>query len=333
MKDFYTIFGLFFLDPISPTMCGILSIFGLFTQYLIFIQVFVTCYLFYVLIFCSLSFIENTSLTTLFNQTYEIEQSKEKDQTHQFHPTNTYYLLLFRLVHEVFYFKLKKNIYFNLFLQNIVHNEKVESFWTVIPALILAILSVPTFTLLFASDEITTAPYLIVKVIGNQWFWNYDVNFGSFFFKKYLLYNFDSYLSSTVVFRRLLETTENLILPFNCKNLFLVTGSDVIHSWSLPAIGFKVDAIPGRLNAATIFAQSLGSYYGQCSEICGAQHGFMPIEVKVVPKFLVNIIYDLKMLSISNISVYNKQTGFCISKVNSIIVNDGESLAFKINII
>ena len=166
---------------------------------------------------------------------------------------------------------------------DVQHNSLLEIIWTVIPCIILLFISVPSFCLLYAIDD-CKVPWWTVKVIGNQWFWTYEIN-------SNLLVNslasfewtFDSYMLLTdslfVGHFRLLEVDWRLVLPKKCNIRMLVTSTDVLHSWALPAAGIKVDACPGRLNEVYLNMKRDGVFFGQCSEICGINHGFMPIVV------------------------------------------------------
>ena len=164
------------------------------------------------------------------------------------------------------------------------HSTPLEIVWTIAPALILLFIAMPSFALLYSMDEMID-PALTLKVIGHQWYWSYE----------YSDYNtlqggetlaFDSYLINiddlTKGAFRLLEVDNRVILPINTHIRLLVTAADVLHSWAVPSFGIKVDACPGRLSQASLFLKREGVYYGQCSEICGVNHGFMPIVVKGV---------------------------------------------------
>lgn len=155
----------------------------------------------------------------------------------------------------------------------------LEVVWTIAPSLILFAIAVPSFALLYSVDEIVD-PAVTLKVIGRQWYWSYE--YGDY--DK--LISFDSFmvpeddLSKGQL--RLLEVDHRVFLPINTHVRILVTSSDVIHSWAIPALGVKIDACPGRLNQVLLFIKKPGVYYGQCSEICGTNHGFMPIAIEAV---------------------------------------------------
>lgn len=171
--------------------------------------------------------------------------------------------------------------------QNINHNAPLEIVWTLIPAGILVAIAVPSFTLLYASDDIGE-PALTIKVIGHQWYWSYEYK------TKYagINYNFsyDSYLKLAEDFQpgdlRLLSTDNRIYIPSWTPIRLIITSEDVIHAWAVPSFGVKVDATPGRLNQVGLNVYKEGNFYGQCSELCGVNHGFMPISVKVVDELL-----------------------------------------------
>ena len=168
------------------------------------------------------------------------------------------------------------------------HNSKIEVVWTTIPAIVLLSLASPSFSLLYSLDE-TSAPELSIKILGHQWYWSYEISdFNSCLKSKAL--KFSSYMiaedylkNSRLGLFRNLETNKRLIIPSNTNLRFLVTSVDVLHSWTVPSFGIKVDACPGRLNQANLFVKRLGVFFGQCSEICGVNHGFMPIAVLSIP--------------------------------------------------
>jgi cytochrome c oxidase subunit 2 len=169
---------------------------------------------------------------------------------------------------------------------NFSHSTFLEVAWTVLPALILMVIAVPSFALLYSLDEVID-PFFTLKVTGAQWYWHYEysdwvVNDG----EEDQDISFDSYMLATDDLQegqlRLLDVDNRVILPINTHIRVLVTAQDVLHSWSVPSFGVKVDACPGRLNQASIFIKRAGTYYGQCQEICGVRHGFMPIVIDAV---------------------------------------------------
>lgn len=168
------------------------------------------------------------------------------------------------------------------------HHSILEIIWTILPAFLLVLIAVPSFSLLYSLDDLID-PALTVKIVGHQWYWSYEFSDHQILQGKSIL-NFDSYLRSDeesnkdfgVGLLRLLETDYRLLLPIHTHIRLLITSADVLHSWAIPSFGIKVDACPGRLSQASLFIKRSGVFYGQCSEICGVNHGFMPIVVKGV---------------------------------------------------
>ena len=164
------------------------------------------------------------------------------------------------------------------------HSSLLEIVWTILPAVILMLIAVPSFGLLYSLDELID-PTVTLKVVGHQWYWSYEYSDYATLEGGESL-NFDSYMIATEDLThgsfRLLEVDNRVILPVNTHIRVLVTAADVLHSWAVPSFGIKVDACPGRLSQASLFIKREGTYYGQCSEICGVNHGFMPIVVKGV---------------------------------------------------
>lgn len=166
---------------------------------------------------------------------------------------------------------------------HIVHGTTIELLWTIIPSFILMFIAVPSFALLYSMDEIID-PAVTFKAVGHQWFWSYE----------YSDYNtddgdtieFDSYMIQEddleIGQLRLLEVDNRVVVPTNSHVRILITSGDVIHAWAIPSLGIKVDALPGRLNQAQMFVKREGVFHGQCSELCGVNHGFMPIVVEAV---------------------------------------------------
>lgn len=169
------------------------------------------------------------------------------------------------------------------------HSINLEYIFGIFPTIIIGFIILPSMYLLY-SNEIEINPGLTIKIIGHQWFWSYESsnisyirNLNKFFF---IDYNYESIIINEDDLpeggKRLLETDTSLILPYNIAIKFLITSSDVLHAWALPELGIKVDAVPGRLNQAITIPSNLGLYYGQCSELCGVSHGFMPIKVNII---------------------------------------------------
>jgi cytochrome c oxidase subunit 2 len=161
------------------------------------------------------------------------------------------------------------------------HNTTVEIIWTVVPVLILVVIAVPSFKLLYKADS-TTEAEMTLKVTGNQWYWSYEYpDHGGFEFDAYLLEGDDLASAQGV---RQLSTDNKVVLPVDTNIRILVTAGDVLHNWAMPAFGIKIDTVPGRLLETWVRITKEGTYYGQCSELCGVRHAYMPIEVKAVSK-------------------------------------------------
>nr|WDE80960.1 cytochrome oxidase subunit 2 [Setophaga magnolia] len=162
---------------------------------------------------------------------------------------------------------------------NTVNAQVIELVWTILPAMVLVMLALPSLRILYMMDEINE-PDLTLKAIGHQWYWTYE-------YTDLKELTFDSYMIPTTDLPlghfRLLEVDHRVIVPMNSTIRVIVTADDVLHSWAVPSLGVKTDAIPGRLNQTSFLASRPGVFYGQCSEICGANHSFMPIVVESIP--------------------------------------------------
>ena len=184
--------------------------------------------------------------------------------------------LLFATISNYDEFNTKKS-------ESFFHSNALEIVWTSLPALTLLNLASPSFTLLYSMDEISE-PELSLKILGHQWYWSYEISDFNFCSTKQNL-KYSSYILSDesikennfIGFFRTLETNKRVLLPTNTHLRLLITAVDVLHSWTIPAFGVKVDACPGRLNQLNMFLKRVGIFFGQCSEICGTNHGFMPI--------------------------------------------------------
>lgn len=170
-------------------------------------------------------------------------------------------------------------------VDNFTHSTSLEVVWTIVPALILMVIAVPSFALLYSMDEMLD-PAITLKVIGHQWYWSYEYSDYNHLTEDNEGINFDSYMIAeddlTEGHFRLLEVDHRVVLPVNTHVRVLITAADVLHSWAMPSFGIKTDACPGRLNQTALFIKRPGVFYGQCSEICGTNHGFMPICVEAV---------------------------------------------------
>nr|AND96395.1 cytochrome c oxidase subunit 2 [Onthophagus bicallosus] len=175
---------------------------------------------------------------------------------------------------------LMMTLFFNKFnYRFLLEGQTIEIIWTIIPAITLIFIALPSLQLLYLLDEINN-PMISIKTIGHQWYWSYEYSD----FKKI---EFDSYMIPMNEMKmdsfRLLDVDNRTILPFNTQIRMLVTAADVIHSWTIPALSVKIDATPGRLNQISFIMNRTGLFFGQCSEICGANHSFMPIVIESIP--------------------------------------------------
>lgn len=203
-------------------------------------------------------------------------------------------------------FNIKNNQSIRL---NYNHNAPLEVIWTIIPAIILVLIAVPSLSLLYAMDDIGT-PVITIKIIGHQWYWSYEYriaqNWNISTKPSHLVNEFDSYMLAIedvpVKKYNLLMTDTHLVLPVWTNIRLIITSDDVLHSWAVPAFGLKVDACPGRLNQVGLNIYELGIFYGQCSELCGINHGFMPIMIETIrsSSFEKAITYNLNLIEESS---------------------------------
>nr|UOU85177.1 cytochrome c oxidase subunit II [Sargus flavipes] len=193
-----------------------------------------------------------------------------------FHDHTLLILIMITVLVSYLMIMLFFNNYTNRFL---LHGQTIELIWTILPAIILLFIALPSLRLLYLLDEINE-PILTLKSIGHQWYWSYE-------YSDFLDIEFDSYMIPTNELSidgfRLLDVDNRVVLPMNSQIRILVTAADVIHSWTVPALGVKVDGTPGRLNQTSFMINRPGLFFGQCSEICGANHSFMPIVIESVP--------------------------------------------------
>lgn len=163
------------------------------------------------------------------------------------------------------------------------HGTLIELVWTITPALILIAIAFPSFKLLYLMDDVIS-PAMTIKAVGHQWYWSYE--YSDFVNEDGESIEFDSYMIPDSDLEdgqlRLLDVDNRVVLPVDTHVRFVVTGADVIHDFAVPSLGLKIDATPGRLNQVSVITEREGVYYGQCSELCGVYHGFMPIAVEAV---------------------------------------------------
>jgi cytochrome c oxidase subunit 2 len=206
--------------------------------------------------------------------------SPAAERIHEFHYMMMYIItgivlfVLALLLYVVFRFRARPGVKPSM----VTHNVMLEVLWTVIPVVILIVIAIPSFKLLYYVDR-TETPDMTLKVTGYQWYWGYE-------YPDHQGINFTSYmvpekdLAAGQV--RLLSTDNPIVLPVNKNVQILVTAADVLHSWTVPSLGAKMDAVPGRLNETWVRINEPGTYFGQCSELCGKDHAYMPIEIKAV---------------------------------------------------
>lgn len=182
----------------------------------------------------------------------------------------------------LFYIIIRFNARSNPVPSNTTHNVGLEILWTVVPVLILIIIAIPSFSLLYYMDR-TKNPEMTLKVTGYQWYWGYEYpDHGGISFTANMIKDEDIDSSKQQI--RLLSADNPLVLPVDTDIQILVTAADVLHSFAVPSFGIKLDAVPGRTNETWTRIEEPGVYYGQCSELCGTGHAFMPIEVHAVSK-------------------------------------------------
>nr|AML26405.1 cytochrome c oxidase subunit II [Staphylinidae sp. BMNH 1274637] len=174
---------------------------------------------------------------------------------------------------------IMSNLFLNKFsYRYLLEGQMIELIWTILPALTLILIALPSLKLLYLLDE-TNNPSITIKTIGHQWYWSYEYSdFKNIEFDSYMIpnnemnnYNF-----------RLLDVDNRLIIPYKSQIRMLVTAADVLHSWTIPSLSVKIDATPGRLNQINFLINRTGIFFGQCSEICGANHSFMPIVMESI---------------------------------------------------
>nr|WNL54409.1 cytochrome c oxidase subunit II [Amitermes sp.] len=214
-------------------------------------------------------------MTTWLNLTLQDSASPVMEQLIFFHDHALMIMLM--IITTVFYTMIS-------IIQNkqtsrfILEGQMLETIWTIAPAIILVFIAIPSLRLLYLMDEIHN-PAMTLKAVGHQWYWSYEYSdFTKLEFDSYMVQQEDQQIDTF----RLLDTDNRIVLPMNSPIRLIVTAADVLHSWTVPSLGVKTDATPGRLNQVSFSINRPGLLYGQCSEICGANHSFMPIVVESV---------------------------------------------------
>nr|AMP43770.1 cytochrome c oxidase subunit II [Rhagio sp. KW-2016] len=215
-------------------------------------------------------------MATWSNLGFQDSTSPLMEQLIFFHDHTMLILIMITILVGYLMFMLFFNKFTNRFL---LHGQTIEIIWTVLPAIVLMFIALPSLRLLYLLDEINE-PVITLKAIGHQWYWSYE-------YTDFTNLEFDSYMIPTIDLPndgfRLLDVDNRIVLPMNSQIRILVTAADVIHSWTIPTLGVKVDGTPGRLNQTNFLINRPGLFYGQCSEICGANHSFMPIVLESIP--------------------------------------------------
>nr|QZL38239.1 cytochrome c oxidase subunit 2 [Metopina sagittata] len=215
-------------------------------------------------------------MTTWTNLNLQDSASPLMEQLIFFHDHALLILVMITILVTYMMISLFFNNYTNRFL---LHGQTIEIIWTILPAITLLFIAFPSLRLLYLIDEINE-PMITLKSIGHQWYWSYE-------YSDFMNLEFDSYMIPTHELEtngfRLLDVDNRTILPMNSQIRVLVTATDVIHSWAIPSLGIKIDATPGRLNQTNMLINRPGLFFGQCSEICGANHSFMPIVIESIP--------------------------------------------------
>nr|AYR05183.1 cytochrome c oxidase subunit 2 [Cleridae sp. 1 ACP-2013] len=181
--------------------------------------------------------------------------------------------------------QLMISLFFNKYINRyLLEGQMIELIWTILPAITLIFIALPSLKLIYILDEVNN-PSVSIKTMGHQWYWSYE-------YSDFKNIEFDSYMipineSNNFNFR-LLDVDNRIIIPFKSNIRMLVSSADVIHSWTIPSMGVKIDATPGRLNQVSFTSERTGLFFGQCSEICGANHSFMPIVLEsIAPSFFL----------------------------------------------
>nr|WNO18708.1 cytochrome c oxidase subunit II [Coladenia pinsbukana zhui] len=212
-------------------------------------------------------------MATWSNLNLQNSASPLMEQIIFFHDHTLIILIMITILVSYLMLSLFFNKYINRFL---LEEQMIELIWTILPAITLIFIALPSLRLLYLLDELNN-PLMTLKSIGHQWYWSYE-------YSDFFNIEFDSYMiqSNEKNNFRLLDVDNRIILPMNNQIRILITSMDVIHSWTIPSLGIKVDANPGRLNQTNFFINRPGIFYGQCSEICGANHSFMPIVIESI---------------------------------------------------
>uniref|UniRef100_UPI0030036A46 cytochrome c oxidase subunit II n=1 Tax=Arria brevifrons TaxID=2908858 RepID=UPI0030036A46 len=214
-------------------------------------------------------------MATYTNLNFQDSASPLMEQLMYFHDHSMFIIVM--IVMTVSYMML--SLMMNKFMDRyVMDGQYLEILWTILPTVVLIFIALPSLQILYLIDE-NINPSLTLKTIGHQWYWSYEYSdFSNIEFDSYMIPQNELYLFNI----RSLEVDNRTSLPINMLTRILITSEDVIHSWTIPSLGIKADATPGRLNQLTFWFNRPGIFYGQCSEICGANHSFMPIVIESI---------------------------------------------------
>uniref|UniRef100_A0A6H1XH14 Cytochrome c oxidase subunit 2 n=1 Tax=Blaps rhynchoptera TaxID=1379410 RepID=A0A6H1XH14_BLARH len=199
--------------------------------------------------------------------------------------------LLILVIITILVSQMMAGLFFNKLTHRfLLEGQMIEVIWTILPAITLIFIALPSLRLIYILDEANN-PTISIKALGHQWYWSYE-------YSDFKNIEFDSYMIPETEMNkfnfRLLDVDNRMVIPFLSQIRMLISAADVIHSWTIPSLGVKVDATPGRLNQVSFIATRSSLLYGQCSEICGANHSFMPIVAESIsPSFFIKWIYKM----------------------------------------
>nr|YP_009560719.1 cytochrome c oxidase subunit II [Ixodes tasmani]QAB05952.1 cytochrome c oxidase subunit II [Ixodes tasmani]QAB05965.1 cytochrome c oxidase subunit II [Ixodes tasmani]QAB05978.1 cytochrome c oxidase subunit II [Ixodes tasmani] len=212
-------------------------------------------------------------MMTWSNIMFSDSNSPIMEQMIFFHDHSMLIIIMITIITLYMIMNILSNYFSSRFL---MEGQEIETIWTIIPAITLIFIAFPSLRLLYLLDE-SFSSSITIKVIGHQWYWSYEYSDFNIDFDSFMIPSTDLKLNNF----RLLEVDNRVIIPYNLNIKFMITSADVIHSWTIPSQGIKMDAVPGRLNQFSSLSNRPGLYFGQCSEICGANHSFMPISLEV----------------------------------------------------
>uniref|UniRef100_A0A1L1YMI1 Cytochrome c oxidase subunit 2 n=2 Tax=Eucallipterus tiliae TaxID=527681 RepID=A0A1L1YMI1_9HEMI len=220
---------------------------------------------------------------TWLKMNFQNSNSPLMEQLIFFHDHTIFIVMMIMIMITYMMIFIIKNKFINI---KISENQMIEFIWTTIPPIILIFIAMPSLHLLYLMDEIKS-PIMTIKIFGHQWFWSYE-------YSDFFNIEFESYMLNSLEKNnfRLIEVDNKTVIPYKFNIRLLISSDDVIHSWTIPSLAIKMDAIPGRMNQINLFMNRPGIYFGQCSEICGINHSFMPIQIESIN--LNKFIYWIK---------------------------------------